>query len=104
MQRARISPRPVPALLARALLTPRVRAAIARAFKAGRDTGVESDPLAQAEAALQVHPALLPPLPSPPSPAFHRQSARATCLTRKARTTSGAKARTDLLLHPQLQL
>ena len=67
MQHARYLPssRPSAACSSRAVLTPRDRAAIARAFKAGRDTGVESDPLAQAEAALQVHPVLLPPLPPP---------------------------------------
>jgi hypothetical protein len=48
------------------VLTPLDRAAITRAFKAGRDTGDESDPLAQAEAALQVHSALLPTPPPRP--------------------------------------
>ena len=34
-------------------MTLHCRSAIASAFKAGRDSGVENDPLAQAEAALQ---------------------------------------------------
>ena len=51
---------------ARSLITRLHRSAIKRAYKAGRDTGDENDPLAQAEAALQVLPA--PPSPPPPPP------------------------------------
>jgi hypothetical protein len=43
------------------------RSAIAKAFKAGRDSGVENDPLAQAEAALQV----------PRAPTSHRPHSHA---------------------------
>ena len=73
-------------------MKPKFKSAIARAFKAGRDSGVENDPLAQAEAALQVLSPLAPPRRS--SHAFSRRSALATCRTRKAPTTTGARPRT----------
>jgi hypothetical protein len=57
----------LPALLLKRTANPSRRSAIARAFKAGRDSGVENDPLAQAEAALQV-PSSRDPLRLPPSP------------------------------------
>ena len=76
---------------ARSLITRLHRSAIKRAYKAGRDTGDENDPLAQAEAALQVLPAPPSPPPPPPSHCPIRPSELATCRTRQAATTTGAR-------------